>query len=318
MTAPGRGVSGRLGHTRVLVVTILDEEFDAVRTQLPAPHEVSGSSVYAPAAPSNPADPFFPYLVAQTRDRSNTPVAQDIARWAMQYQPEVFIVCGIAGAIQRERATSASGSPAYSGLVTGDVAVANYIHYGNYAKYVDGQRLQRYFPLDHPAVDLVAHCEAVKRDPALWLPTIAVQRPAEGSPTVEVGEFVALEAVASDPSHQAQREYVQHFDNAIAIDMESMGVGRALHDLRATVHYNPRWACIRGISDGVRAIGGDSVAAPDSSAAAELTNNEERKKWKTYAAAAAAAYTRQVVARLLLQPREGRDADPAVASWTLP
>lgn len=309
-----RGIRGRLGHARVAVVTILNEEFAAVRSQLPAPYEIGTSSVYAPGPPDDPEDPVFPYVVVQARDRSNTPMAQDIRRWVSELRPEIFIVSGIAGGIQRAREGDAAS---FKGLGPGDIAIANYIHYGAYAKYVPSGRLQRYFPIDHPAADLVEHCQAVDREPDEWMARIGVDRPGAGHPQVEVGEFVALEGVASDPSHQAQREYVHHFDNAIAIDMESMGVGRALHDLRDTVHYNPRWACVRGISDAVRALAPETQEEPAAAEAAEHSNNAERQQWKPYAAEVAAAFTRQLVARILSEPRQGRSADPDFPSWEL-
>jgi nucleoside phosphorylase len=299
------------------VVTILPEEFQAVRLQLPG-DEIGTSSMYAPAPAGDPDDPIYPYVVVQARDRSNTPMAQDIRRWVSALRPEIFIVSGIAGGIQRPHEQSVGGNTSFGGLGAGDLAIASYVHYGAYAKYVPGQRLQRYFPIDHPAADLVEHCTAVSREPDEWIARIGVKRPKPGDPTVEVGELVALEGVASDPGHQAQREIVHAFDNAIAIDMESMGVGRALHDLRDTVHYNPRWACIRGISDAVQALAPGAEEAPGAAEAAAHNNNAERKQWKPYAAAVSAAYTRRVVARILSEPRRAQAADPDFARWELP
>jgi nucleoside phosphorylase len=107
-----------------------------------------------------------------------------------------------------------------------------------------------------------------------------------------------------------QKAYLARFDHAIAVDMESIGVARALHDMRADVHYNPRWMCIRAISDRVPAVGeGQVVDLPAGG------NDEERQLWKTYAGAVAGAFTRRILQRLLSEPREEHPMDPSAPAY---
>src|SRR3954452_3999662 len=83
-----------------------------------------------------------------------------------------------------------------------------------------------------------------------WRRRLTVDRP-EGDqhPSVLFGSIVAGEKLLGDLDHQEHKYVVDEYDDALAVDMESFGFGRALHEGRADVRYNPRFAVIRGISD---------------------------------------------------------------------
>jgi nucleoside phosphorylase len=81
---------------------------------------------------------------------------------------------------------------------------------------------------------------------------------------------------------EVQQALLKPFDKALAVDMESIGIARAVCEGRSSFWYHPRYIVIRGISD--------FVAAPE--------NDQMRAKWKSFAAHTAALVTREFVKRL--------------------
>jgi len=132
---------------------------------------------------------------------------------------------------------------------------------------------------------------------------VTVPRPADGSPKVIVGSLVAGEKILGDPASEWQRQVIEEFSDAVAIDMESVGVARAVHEARTAVDYNPRFLVVRGISDLVR------VATEPLPEGSTRDNVEERARWKPYAACVAAVFTR-AVARLFLVTADRRREHP--------
>jgi len=86
-----------------------------------------------------------------------------------------------------------------------------------------------------------------------------------------------------DKENTYQCQILDEFDKAIAVDMESHGLARAVYTARATRYYNLNYLIVRGISDLVATEG----------------NDEERRLWRNYAAASAAAFTVAVVDQLI-------------------
>jgi nucleoside phosphorylase len=188
----------------------------------------------------------------------------------------------------------------------GDVVIGEYIHYADYGKDLPGKFVPRYFPLAHPTPSLVRrHTDWLKLGG--WAHDML--KPGSGtSPTIFHGEIVAVEAVAGNPGSMRQQGWIKHFDKALAVEMESGGVARAIHDTDS-VHYNPRWFVIRGISDSV--VGG--------AAAAKLlsrSNQEERNHWHEYAAQVAARVTRLLTQRLVKSPRLAHPEQPGSPAWS--
>ena len=300
---------GRHGHARVAVLTIIDEEFDAAQTALGAMNEVGVTGVFSPISGSKATHPF---VLAQSSDRSNTPASNTLSQLVEYFRPEVFLVVGIAGGIQRSKQGPANRT-LWDGPRPGDVVVANYIHYGEFTKNLDRQQYARYFALDHPSSHLIsAHARTIERNGgSSWCKEIKARRPTAGVPIVRVGELIAIECIAGDPKSEKEIHLLRRFDNAIAVDMESMGIARALHELRNSVHYNPTWMCIRGISDRVR-----EKSTEASRTTLERGNNAERAQWKKYAAAAASTFAKRTLERLLCCKRLPVPADPGAPAWT--
>ena len=178
------------------------------------------------------------------------------------------------------------------------MVVPNYLHYAEFRKLTEQRDAARYFAYDHPTVSLRQdHASGVIQQGA-WFDSIDVDRPDEemgdsANPRVHVGSLVAGEKLMSDPRHPEQQRLSIAFDDAIAVDMESVGVARAIHDYRRDPDYNPRFLVVRGISDLLTPV--DNSGGDETTARVVETNNEERALWKPYAAATAAAFAAALV-----------------------
>jgi nucleoside phosphorylase len=267
---------------RVGVLTIIDEEFECVREALNADAQVSG-----PYYTTDPAS--CQVVLRQAADRGNIQAVQPTRDLIESFQPEMVLIVGIAGGIAGR-----------DNIQLGDVVVANYLHYAEFRKATDGADRARFAAYDHPAVSLREELVDPARR-AEWQTRIAVQAPENVSPpVVHIGGVVATEKVMGDPDHAEQRRLVATFDDALAVEMESVGVGRAVHEARGEVNYNVRFIVIRGISDLVHSRSpGLAGATGGGDATAAANNNSQRQLWKRYAAASAAAFAAEVVDMML-------------------
>lgn len=293
---------GRRGHARVVVVTVVEEEMTAALEEFRATVEIPGSGCWSTESSDTSV---YPVLIAQSEDRSNMPALMTVRDLVEDWQPECVVLVGIAGGIVR----SVDDSGNVSGPNPGDVVCAEYIHYGEYTKRVDGKRLIRYYPLAQPDSHLI-HSQLkplVRQDWHLGLPA-RPSGPANALPEVQFGEIVAVEFLAGDAESEAQREVFGQYDHALAVDMESAGVARAMHKASTSVHYRPVWLCIRGISDRTAADTFTQTVLP-------ANNDAERRLWRDYAAAAAALLCRRLVGRLLAEPRPAGVEDPGAPAW---
>lgn len=297
-------LAGRRGHARVLVLTITERERDAVRREFGATHAVSTPARgLACWTPDESDDNNFGVIVSQAMGRSNMPAEQSVQKLIEDWQPEVLIVVGTAGGIARPREDGTLVGPD-----TGDVICVEYVHYAAFAKYDAGRRYLRYFPMQHPDNFLITSDVREVETSEDWYE--GLMPPPSGAttpPRVRIGELVSLEVVAGDSRAPGQQDLLKDFDHAIAIDMESGGVARAMHTASDTVYYRPAWLAIRGVSD----LTGDSGSVEDLLAG----NNAEREEWTPYAAAAAARFAHRLVERMLARDRVPFD-DPGAKSWT--
>lgn len=306
---------GRKGHARVVILTIIEQELEAVQAAFGAHNEIGVDGVYTmPEFASNP-DRKYPFIVARSSDRTNTPASHRARDLLEFYQPESLIVVGIGGGINRGGADPLDLEPQ-----VGDVVVGRYVHYAPYTKNKPNRRSLRYISIDQPATHLIAHTEANARDPNC-LAALTAPRPDNSNdrPNIHVSEVIAIESIAGEPTGEEQIAMLERFDNAAVVDMESMGVGRALHEYRRAPHYSPAWLVIRGVSDLVTAdnppLPGTNSAGQKVAGALYDDNNEQRRLWKRYASAAAAAFAHSLVARLLSSNRSESPADPGADRW---
>lgn len=294
---------GRYGKTVVGVLTVIQEEFAAAKVALGADDRYKRTRYWhAPAGPDG-------FVLAKMPDRSNVPASDACRDMLEHWRPDVLMLVGIAGGLS-------SGD---AGL--GDVIIPDYLHYGEFRKLTEAGDDLRFAAYDHPTVGLRSDIVEQVAEKGDWSERVAEERPemtAEerfGSDPdrlkVEVGGLVAGEKIMGDPDHPEQERMFVSFEHAIAVDMESWGVGRAVHHARTDVDYNPRLIVVRGVSDSVGRPAGEAErqedgAGADASPAAHAArvttvniNNEQRERWKKYAAATAGAFAAAVVEDLL-------------------
>lgn len=298
-TLPGQPpiIRGRRGIARVGVLTFIDAEARAVREAFDLRRQVPGTGYFTAA------DDELRVVTMKTADKTNLGVTNAVSRLIEDFQPELVIVAGIAGGIRDQHRDQ---------VEPGDVVLADYLHYTEYLKYSHGMREQiKYIAIDQPSA---RHREAFA-DPVrladVWQPIILEPRPFPGNSTVHVGSLIAGEKLLGDPKNPRQKEILKRYPDALGVDMESAGVGRAIHESRFDVRYNPALLVIRGISDLSRI----ELAEHDSAETILVTNQKERDLWRAYAAATAAAFALAVVADVFHVPdlrEQARNADRAV------
>jgi nucleoside phosphorylase len=267
--------SGREGSAVVGIVTILDEERAALCNALGAQRR---GQYWVPQNGSK-------FVIRQSADRSNGPAMTATRILIEQWRPEVVLLVGIAGGIGER------------GPWLGDVVVPDYLHYAEFRKLSGGRDDARYCAYDQPTVSVREEMSNPVRLDDVWhagLPARpVVDDDLRDHPRVFAdGPLVAAEKLMGDPEHPEQRRLVSNYSNALAIDMESFGVARAVHEARSDPGYNPRLLVIRGVSDLVKAT---AVKKQSMSKADQEANQRQRDQWKEYAAAAAAAFARAVV-----------------------
>jgi nucleoside phosphorylase len=309
-------ICGRHGKTRVGVLTIIQEEFDALKVALGADTWARRTRYW------HASDGPERFVLAKMADRTNVAAFEATRDLIEHWRPDIVMLVGIAGGL-------AGGD---AGL--GDVVIPDYIHYGDFRKITEGADELRYAAYDQPTVSLRSDIVEGVREEGRWVDRVAIARPpflagdASGSncaaPKVEVGGLVAGEKVLGDPDHPEQGRVFTSFENALAVDMESWGVGRAVHHARTDADYNPRLTVVRGISDIVERRRISRVAQASSPREAAETipsqepvqeseehddearsvsdtvvvaseNHAQRARWKPYAAATAAAFASAVV-----------------------
>jgi nucleoside phosphorylase len=279
---------GRFGKTTVAVLTVIQEEFDAVLGAFGAECRHPGTNYWYG---QRGAEHF---VVGKMADRGNGPAAEATRDAIELWRPDIVLLVGIAGALESSDAW------------LGDVVIPDYLHYGEFRKLTAGVDDLRYSAYDHPTVSLRSSTlEGVGQEGA-WQSRVERTRPQgdeirpgsdrdDVAPRYLVGALVAGEKVMGDPDHPEQEHLFTTFENATAVDMESFGVGRAIHAARSEPGYNPRLGVVRGISDMVHRAPRDG---DESKVTRVSVNNDQRRRWKTYAAATAAAFAVTAVEEL--------------------
>jgi nucleoside phosphorylase len=240
-------LAGRYGSALVAVITILDEEFHAVRA-------VEKFTAFVDDTPyffrNKIAHGHYDAILAQSADRSNTPCAELVADLAERFRPEFIILSGIAGGIGKR-----------DGVALGDVIVADHIEGYEMRKFQEGRGMTRRLALDHPSKYLR---ETIARRVRLsddWKRRIGIAPPQPTNPKVIIGNLIAGDKILGDGENEYQKKILAEFDKAIAVDMESHGLARGAYSARGARYYNLNYLVVRGISDLVNESANDATKA---------------------------------------------------------
>lgn len=271
------GPRGREGKARIGLVTIISEEFDAAQDVFKLTENVTGTAYFVANA-ANAATADWDIALAQSSDRSNVPTTAIVRDMMEDLRPEIILLVGIAGGLCDQKGKGRDG------IEVGDVVMADYVSYTEFLKLDAGNLKLRSYPIDHPSVPLRSRVsQPLSKDKTFDLRGALQSRFSQDAPCkIHIGQIVSAEKVLGDAKSALQQGLLAPFDKAIAVDMESIGMARAVCDGRTSFWYHPRYAVIRGISD---LVDGED-------------NSNQRTKWKEFAAYAAAFVAYEFVRRL--------------------
>ena len=267
------GVDGTKGHSIVGILTIIPEEFAAVSRLLGTHENIAGDQYFVAqvAAPGPNGLPAYEVVVCQAPGQTNLTASDIVRDFVEDFRPEFFLLVGIAGGHGGRE------------VRLGDVVIADFVEDSEYFKLVEGKSLHRKRAYDHPSYKLrQLYAEPLSKI-SEWHKHIDVKRPNKKLPRAVIANLASGEKLLGDRKNAYQKMIVAHFDKAAVFEMEGFGVASQIFKQRGSVHYNPQYLIIRGISDLVN----------------EKSNQATRNKWKTYAACVAAAFTKSLVDRIL-------------------
>jgi len=272
---------GRVGRARVGLITIIPEEFDAAKDVFGLDQNIEGTGYFVANASTRGRG--WDVALTQSSDRSNVPAFGDVKAMMEDLRPQIMILVGIAGGLCDAQRRGRDG------IAVGDVVMADYVSYTEFLKLEAGAQKLRSYPIDHPSVPLKTRVSQ-PLSKIFDLQSALVRRFPQGQGAVckiHIGQIVSGEKVLGDVNSAVQKGLLDPFDKALAVDMESIGMARAVCDGRTSFWYHPRYAVIRGISD---LVDGED-------------NGGQRANWKQFAAYAAAEVAREFVRRLPPDPQ---------------
>jgi len=240
----------------VVMLSALELEYNAVRsrlTDMEACYE-RGTRFEMGRLPDSDCR-----MVLGLTSKGNNPAAVLAERAMQRFEPAAVLFVGVAGALRNKARL-------------GDVVMASHVYaYHGGTSDDDGLRARpRVWETDHGLSQLAAHVSRACE----WQPPVA---DGESVPNVHFGVIAAGEVVLnSRTSHEAETLH-NHYNDALAIEMESAGVAQAGH------HNGVPVGIVRGLSD--RADGTKN--------AADDVNRQPR------AAANAAAFATQLATELI-------------------
>jgi nucleoside phosphorylase len=266
----------------VAIITILEQEYEAVLRLLTRVRQVVGSEgldnqhawVVGEVDSPQHAAPYTVGLALSPRAGTNAAVIAT-KNTLQALDPRCVLVVGVAGGL--------------GGLQPGDVVVADRICAYEYGK------IDRGF---HPRDDLDAPTDSALTSHARTLPArhqdwySRLDQPEELrglSPTIVVGHVASGDKVVDDPSDAFFESVRRSRPKLRAVEMEGAGVAAAIQDARE-MQRPISFGMIRGISDVPREGGSQPGRTPGESRQTEI-----RDAWKAAASAAAAACAVQLI-----------------------
>jgi adenosylhomocysteine nucleosidase len=208
----------------VVILTALDLEYEAVREKLIDPSVQShqaGTRFEVGGLESSPG------LVALALvGRGNHPAAVLTERAIAKFAPVAVLFVGVAGGRRAD-------------VALGDVVVATHVYaYHGGTSEDDGFKARpRVWEISHGPDQIARH---VARG-ADWARELSPDRPA---PDVWFGPIAAGEVVQDSTTSDQARVLREHYNDAVAVEMESAGVAQAAH-----LNQSLPVIVVRGISD---------------------------------------------------------------------
>jgi nucleoside phosphorylase len=218
-SSPNLAPRGWVGRARVALLTIIDEEFSAAREVFELHENIAGTGYFAAELGKNRE---WDVVLMRATDRSNVPVMGDVSALMEDLRPQVIILLGIAGGFS-------DGVHGREGIQLGDVVIADQVSYVEFLKIQPDGPLMRSYAIDHPSVPLrKSICAPIKETFIIQENLRDKEPPAPGQFKIHIGGIVSGEKVFGDVNSDVQQALLKPFDKALAVDMESIGIARAV------------------------------------------------------------------------------------------
>jgi nucleoside phosphorylase len=260
----------------VAIITILEEEYEAVYRLLKRRRRVTGSAEmgnqHAWVIGEIDAPDFdVPYTAVLAMSPGfGTNAAVVVTKNTLQaFDPRCVLVVGIAGGL--------------GDLGLGDVVVADRICAYEYGKI--GSEFHPRDDLDSPTdASIFSAAKTLAARHPNWFSELGhPDETQHRSPRIVVGHVASGDKVVDDPTSEFFASVIHSRPNVLAIEMEGAGAATAVQDVR-DMQRGATFGMIRGISDLPRQGGAGHGSRPGRSA-----QSETRDSWKVPASAAAAA-----------------------------
>lgn len=268
----------------VVILTVLPEEYDAVRSQFTCMRSIGG--IYAWQLGEINCQMYnCAYKVAlgmvgrPGTNESALATSEAIRKW----NPKYILFVGIAGGLKE--------------LDKGDVFIADVIHGYEYGK-IDHSFLPRdnWTFKTHLGLINLAKAYALRSE---WRERIKATPPiGHIIPKIASGEIASGDKVIDDPNEKFFAKVLKKWPKLKAVEMEGAGVGNAIEQA-GYLGRSIGFMMIRGISD---------LPRPKKKIDIEnIRGTQERDNWKSYAANTAAAFAIGIVANGLPDPPSAQD-----------
>jgi nucleoside phosphorylase len=266
----------------IAIITILEEEYEAVYNLLENPQQVVGSSdldnqhawvvgeVHTPTSSS----PYTVALAMSPRAGTNAAVIAT-KNTILAFDPHCILVVGVAGGLGETK--------------LGDVVVADRICAYEYGKIDHG--FQPRHDLDSPTdAAIVSAARTLRTRHRYWYTELTPhQEVGTPPPRIIVGKVASGDKVVDDTTDQFFANVIESREKLQAVEMEGAGAAAAIQDARE-MRQAISFGMIRGISDLPHQGGSEPGSKPHTSAQTEM-----RDSWKESAALAAAVAAIQLI-----------------------
>ncbi|MGN7887486.1 5'-methylthioadenosine/S-adenosylhomocysteine nucleosidase family protein [Dyadobacter sp. 22481] len=278
-----------LESSKVVILTALREEYDAVREQLEDLEEVEeNSSIYEQGIFKVGGEPVAKVVIRECGPRNET-AALEVERAIGKFSPVMVFFVGIAG----------SRKP--SDFKVGDVIVGEKIYF-----YEGGKELKDSFrarPEAHKSsYKIIEQAKSVRRSPDWKL----LFKGNENIDNVKADKGIiasGAKVIEHVDSHQGTI-IATHYNDAHAVEMEGFGFSDAMFNREGGEAY----AVIRGISD-VLQEGSPDLAAKVSIDTELIKQDRRPEETKIFASRTAAAFTFQLIYKIVIAKKKSLKLD---------
>ena len=272
----------------IAIVTILPEEYEAVRKQLgksrrdPGTEEQPNQYAWMLGEIAHAEGGHYRVVLAMAASPGNTSSSLATSKTIARWQPRYVLLVGIAGGMVREN------------LALGDVVISSIIRAYEYGKVHEGRFEPR--PDFQYRVDGSLLRNALTLKARNWQKGLG-RKPGRATAQSKLlsGPIASGDKVIDDVSSEFFAAVARSFPKLLAVEMEGAGAAAAIEEAQEEGR-NVGFLMIRGISDMPPAGPGKPQAKQRASGTRGAGGTQVRDRWKKYAAEAAARFSVHLIA----------------------